>query len=318
MTSSPPALRPVGVGDLVPYRITARTQDNVARGLVSVVDILPSGFSYVPGTGTVNGSQAEPVISGDTLIWSNQIVPAAGSKTYDLVLRVGAGVTKGNRTNTAIARNKVGQPISNRAEAVVSIGPDLLLDCTDVIGKVFDDGNGNGVQDEGERGIANARLVTVNGLLVTSDANGRYHIACAATPNAMIGGNFVLKLDEASLPTGYGVTGGNPKGVRLTAGVMQRVDFTVGANRLIEDISAADFDDRGQLNESKAEAIIARIRSAAFQLLSIRLRYLRDDNEAVELAAKRLDAIEERVRRTVGAAPLFDRDIVGIDQDGRK
>lgn len=33
--------------------------------------------------------------------------------------------------------------------------PDPTFDCTDIIGKVFDDRNANGSQDEGEPGLAN-------------------------------------------------------------------------------------------------------------------------------------------------------------------
>ncbi len=75
--------------------------------------------------------------------------------------------------------------------------PDPVFDCSDVIGKVFDDRNANGYQDEGEPGIPNVRLATLNGVLVTSDAEGRYHVACAAIPNEYRGSNFVMKLDVA-------------------------------------------------------------------------------------------------------------------------
>ena len=40
------------------------------------------------------------------------------------------------------------------------IVPDPTFDCSDIIGKVFDDKNLNGYQDDGEPGIANVRVVT--------------------------------------------------------------------------------------------------------------------------------------------------------------
>ncbi|TXD78316.1 HlyD family efflux transporter periplasmic adaptor subunit, partial [Mitsuaria sp. TWR114] len=87
-----------------------------------------------------------------------------------------------------------GRALSNTATASVRVVPDALFDCTDVIGKVYDDRNANGVQDEGEPGIPNVRIATVNGLLVSSDAEGRYHIACAAVPKEGTGSNLVLKV----------------------------------------------------------------------------------------------------------------------------
>ena len=50
---------------------------------------------------------------------------------------------------------------------------------------MFDDRNGDGDQGADEPGLPGVRLATVNGLLVTTDADGRYHIACAAVPKKM-------------------------------------------------------------------------------------------------------------------------------------
>ena len=98
------------------------------------------------------------------------------------------------------------------------MSPDPLFDCSELIGKVFDDKNKNGYQDDGEPGMPGVRLATAKGLLVTTDQHGRYHIACAAIPNGQIGSNFILKVDENTLPTGYHLTSENPRVERLTRG----------------------------------------------------------------------------------------------------
>ena len=85
------------------------------------------------------------------------------------------------------------------------IVPDPTLDCTDVIGKVFDDVNRNGLQDGDEPGLPGVRLATARGLLATTDRFGRFHITCAVTPREGRGSNFVLKLDDRTLPSGYRV-----------------------------------------------------------------------------------------------------------------
>jgi hypothetical protein len=102
-----------------------------------------------------------------------------------------------------------------------------VFDCSELLGKVFEDTNRNGYQDEGEPGVPAVRLATVNGQLVTTDGFGRYHIACAAVPDARIGSNFVLKLDTRTLPLGWDVTSDNPRSIRLTRGKFGELNFGV-------------------------------------------------------------------------------------------
>lgn len=102
---------------------------------------------------------------------------------------------------------------------------DSTFDCPDVFGRVFDDSNANGYPDPGERGIADARLATVRGLLVRTDAEGRFHIPCPETPKTDRGANFAMKLDVRSLPAGYRMTTPNPRAIRLTGGRTGEIDF---------------------------------------------------------------------------------------------
>ena len=46
-------------------------------------------------------------------------------------------------------------------------------------------------------------------------------------PNALIGSNFLMKLDTRSLPTGYQLTSENPRDVRLTRGKITKLNFGV-------------------------------------------------------------------------------------------
>src|SRR5207244_4230586 len=127
--------------------------------------------------------------------------------TIVLLLAVGAGVGEGEFVNRAQALAAVGgTPVSKEATATVRVVPDLTFDCTDVIGKVFDDANGNGHQDAGEKGLPGVRLVTTRGLAAITDEFGRFHITCAITPLEGRGSNFALKLDDRTLPSGYRLT----------------------------------------------------------------------------------------------------------------
>jgi hypothetical protein len=76
-----------------------------------------------------------------------------------MLLVVGTGVSEGTYVNQVAARNAlVNAQVSNTATATVRVVPDPTFDCSDIIGKVFDDKNANGYQDEDEPGIANVRI----------------------------------------------------------------------------------------------------------------------------------------------------------------
>jgi uncharacterized repeat protein (TIGR01451 family) len=220
--------RSASTGDLVPYEITVRNNENVQRAGVEVVDILPPGMKYVAGSAMAGGAPSEPVVTDRELSWRSQTIPANGQVRYNLTLVVGAGVTGGEKVNTGVAEQQsTGTAISNRGTAVVSIVPSSVFDCSELLGKVFEDRNRNGYQDEGEPGVPSVRLATVNGQLITTDSFGRYHIACAAVPDARIGSNFVLKLDTRTLPLGWDVTSDNPRSIRLTRGKFGELNFGV-------------------------------------------------------------------------------------------
>ena len=193
----------VSRGELVPYEIVVSNQLGADIAGLGIVDDLPPGFKYVEGSARVNGVPREPDdAQGGSLVWDDLGIRALQTKTLGLLLAVGAGVGEGEHTNRALAINTpTGTRISAIARATVQVVPDPTFDCTDVIGKVFDDADRDGIQDEGEPGLAGVRLATVRGLLVTTDAHGRYHITCAVVPREDRGSNFVLKLDDRTLPS---------------------------------------------------------------------------------------------------------------------
>ena len=145
-----------------------------------------------------------------------------------------------------------GGSVSEEATATVLVVPDPDFDCTDLTGKVFDDGNLNGYQDAGEKGLSGVRLATARGLIATTDEYGRFHITCAVVPDEDRGSNFILKLDERSLPTGYRLTTENPRVQRATRGKMVRFNFGATIHRVVRiDISDGVFEaDTSELRPS--------------------------------------------------------------------
>ena len=289
--------RTANIGDLIPYTITVRNAEAIQRAPVDVIDILPPGLKYVTGTALVNGVAAEPQVNDRELRWLRQTIPANSTVTYQLTAVVGAGVTNGDRVNTGVARNGLNAAeISNRGQAVVSIVPSAIFDCSELIGKVYEDLNGNGYQDKGELGIPGARLATVNGELITTDEFGRYHIACAAVPDAQIGSNFVLKLDTRTIASGYAPTTDNPQSIRLTRGKVSELNFGVQkAATTAIDIDANAFVPGTATLRPEIAKKITTLRPTEAVRMVIQINYRAQANEDWALAEQRAAAVKAAV-----------------------
>jgi len=123
-----------------------------------------------------------------------------------------------------------------------SLAPGETITITHIIGRVFDDLDKDGYHDDGEPGLGGVRVVSVNGLLITTDEFGRYHVACDVIPADRIGSNYILKLDDRTLPTGYSVTSENPRVVRVTQGKLAKINFAATRLRTINlELNDASF-----------------------------------------------------------------------------
>ncbi len=90
-----------------------------------------------------------------------------------------------------------------------------------LIGRVFDDQNGDGRADENEPGIPGVTLGLTAGLFVTTDHNGNYHVP------ALRPGSVVVKIDKNTLPHIAPLTTPERMPIVLTPGQIFRADFGV-------------------------------------------------------------------------------------------
>jgi len=217
--------------------------------------------------------------------------------TLKLLLVVGSGVGEGEYVNRAIATNNLTSgAASGIASATVRVVPDPTFDCSDVIGKVFDDKNLNAYQDEGEEGIPNVRVLTAKGLEITGDAHGRFHLTCAVVPNPDRGSNFIIKLDERSLPSGYRLTTENPRVVRATRGKMVKFNFGAAIHRVVRlDMADAVFEENStEMRPQWLPRLDILITELAKDPSLLRLSYLAE-NESESEVNDRLDAVKEEI-----------------------
>jgi uncharacterized repeat protein (TIGR01451 family) len=287
----------VSRGGLVPYTITVRNTTAGAMTGLTLNDRIPAGFRYRKESARIDGVPAEPVEQGRLLSWSDLNLGPNEEKKLDLILVVGAGVGSGEHVNQAfVTSSATGTVVSNLADATVRLGADPDFDCTDVLGKVFDDRNANGVQDEGERGLGGVRLATTDGLLVTTDVEGRYHITCPMVPNEARGSNFILKLDERTLPTGFRMVTGNPETVRLTRGKFAKLNFGASLHRVVRlDVTAAAFDGE-QVAEAFRPRVDGLVKTLAERPSVLRLAY-QAQGEDSDLVKRRTANLREAIER---------------------
>jgi len=283
----------------VPYTITVNNSLGVPLQDMDIVDNYPAGFKYVANSARIDGVASEPVINGLQMSWPNQTLEAGENMTIKMLLVVGAGVGEGEYINRVQAiNNRTGEPISGQASATVRVIPDPTFDCTDVIGKVFADSNMNGYQDEGEAGIPSARVVTARGIEAKTDKHGRFHITCAVVPNEDRGSNFIIKLDERSLPGGYRVTTENPRVERATRGKMLKFNFGAGIHRVVRlDMADAVFEPNTTEIRPQWLSRVSLLMEKLVEAPSIlRLAYMADVEDA-DLVEDRLKATKKEIQR---------------------
>lgn len=318
-------------GSVVPYTITVRNENPVVSGSLNIVDVLPLGFLYVEDSAMFEGAPYPVEVSGRVITWPSVPVPPLTTVTATISARVTTGAQSGDHVNTASVRDPGNDDLlAQIATATVRIAPEAVFDCGDVIGKVFDDRNRDGyqneagprpitdsdvyvdgklgvlpeiVQDNSEPGIPAVRLVGVDGTIITTDEFGRFHVPCAMLPDDR-GSNFILKLDTRSLPAGFRMTTENPRVVRLTPGNMTEMNFGAAITRVARiDLNNAAFvaGDGGSAELAPGlvagiEQLLPEIADEAVNLrLAFHLPQTADDDE-VRRARRLMEMVEDHLR----------------------
>lgn len=283
----------VSRGELVPYQITATNTLSAVLTNIVLQDQIPAGFQYVRGSARLNGFESEPEINGRQLQWPERTLTAGEEVIIQLMLVVGSGVEFNEYVNRAWAMNSLASiRVSNIGTATVRVVPDPIFDCTDIIGQVFDDENRDGYQNEGEPGIPGARLASPRGWLITADDYGRFHVACADVPSELRGGNFILKLDERSLPSGYRVTTENPRVVRVTQGRMVKLNFGAAIHRIVRlDVTSTVFTEANELRPNYAKHMQQVLPLLHEQPSILRIAYQLEMDGDIDNAHERIGAV---------------------------
>ncbi|HLS18866.1 MAG TPA: hypothetical protein VK090_03575, partial [Paracoccaceae bacterium] len=286
------------IGDLVPYTIRISNAAEGVKVTTRVVDTLPAGFTYRSESARLDGEKVKLAENGRKLTLEPVEVEPGQTRVLTLQARVGGSVRPGAHDNRVrLISPLTGREIAPEAKATVRVLADAVLQCATVIGRVFDDVDQNGHMSKSaeERGLPNIRLIAPNGLAILTDAHGRYNVPCAALPRA-IGSNFMLKLDERSLPAGYRLTTENPRVVRLTPGMITRLDFGATLARLVRvDLAANSFNGAG-MGPALEAGLAQLVTEISGQVAMLRITYLQAPHESEADARQRIAMVERHLR----------------------
>jgi uncharacterized repeat protein (TIGR01451 family) len=189
------------IGDIVSYSVLVENLGSAPLSHVTVTDRLPRGFRYLKGSSVVNGSSvSDPAGGGDLLSWDLGSLATGASLQLSYRCAISADAQTGVSTNTAAASGGTpagGTVLSPEAHASIRIRSSVLGDQAIILGRLFEDLNGNGVPDPGEPALTGVRVYLEDGSFVFSDREGQYSFT-GVSP-----GNHVVKIDRATLPAGY-------------------------------------------------------------------------------------------------------------------
>ena len=215
-------------GDRLTYTVDVANPSGSSLGGVQIIDTLPAGEAYAPGSARIDGQPQEPAVDGRTLTWSIPLLSAGVKHTIVYAAVVYPSVPAGTiLTNSAtagatIAGTHVIVNASANAEVIVTQG--ALSDRSIITGRVFADTMHTGHFARGDSGLAGVRVFLEDGTAATTDLQGRFSFP-AVRP-----GMHVIRVDKTTLPDG--MHGGELQrlvhGV-LDDGLMQDIEFAVSA-----------------------------------------------------------------------------------------
>lgn len=197
-------VRETTVGEFIDYNIVVQNNSRYAISNVQLKDNLPTGLGYVTGTVRLNGQKIDTdfVPSGKYITLGLGHIEAGQKHSISYRVRVGAAALAGdgiNRAHVEGVSTLTGQPTaSSVAQAKVVVNRDSISTDGIIIGKVYADGNRDGIQqlELGELGVAGVRLYLEDGTYAITDSEGKYSLyGIKATTH-------VIKLDRTTLPKG--------------------------------------------------------------------------------------------------------------------
>lgn len=245
----------VKFGDFVRYEILVENLTGPTANDFLLIDQPAPGLNYVSGSAEIKGDDNWQIKSTYPLIFSRLNLEKNKSLVISYWMRVGAGTGRGCVNNSAQVDDERKEVSSNPSSICVSRLADPDFEDSRILGTVFNDKNGNGVQDEVEEGLPGIRLVSPNGQVIETDSYGRYHIE-GIDPGALSRGrNFVIMLDESTLTKGAVLTTQNPLVKRVTWAIP--VQFNFGVRQQLNKVNLSQISQEETASDSEPQEVLS-------------------------------------------------------------
>jgi uncharacterized repeat protein (TIGR01451 family) len=223
-------------GSRLLYTITVKNGAS-PLGVSTVVDELPPGIAYAPGTARIDGQAVEPqidVADRSRLTWTFASLTQQHVIIFVAVILPSVGeesVLTNVVTVAAHVATSLTYTVGARATAVTNVTAGVFTDRTIIVGRVYVDVAKAGRFVRGDTGVAGVRVYLEDGEMVTTDVNGKYDFPSVRP------GMHILRLDETTLPTSVVIYQNrrldSEQSVRrlvhdaYDGGLLQSVDFAV-------------------------------------------------------------------------------------------
>lgn len=193
----------VSIGDRLGYQLTlSNTSKAAILREVTLLDPLPKGLIYIPGTAKVDGKPIpDPKMEGNELTFALPDVAPGERVTLSFMTQTTIDIEDQIR-NVAVAKGRVGNTLgqqvtvtSNQALAKTPVQFGVFAPKGEIVGRVYWDTDEDRVFDpQKDKTLANVRILLSDGRSVLTDAQGRYHF------QRLDEGIWALRLDPNSTP----------------------------------------------------------------------------------------------------------------------
>lgn len=189
----------VVTGDRLIFAVTFTNASLATLTNATLVDTLPPGIAYGPGTARVDGVPVEPQVNGRVLTWTFGTLAPGATHTivYAAVVLPEAQINTTQVNVASLTAFAQGAPLSDSAQASVAIiGGGAFSFTIPITGRVFIDRTGIGTFAPGDKGVPGVRLYLEDGEYAVTDPQGRYSFPSSRP------GMHVIRLDATTLPDG--------------------------------------------------------------------------------------------------------------------
>ncbi|MEW6607535.1 MAG: carboxypeptidase regulatory-like domain-containing protein [bacterium] len=211
------------IGDIITYTIKVKNIGYGKINQVKIVDKFPYNFKYIKGTSRLNSDCFKDPIGKNPFTWEIGDFPINEEKILTYKVLVGIDAESGDQKNLAEVSGTAekGEKVVTNVFAIVRVKDGVFREHGIIIGKVYEDTNGDGIQQDRESGIGNVNIIMENGMSVITDDEGRYSIP-AVKP-----GRHLLMVDINTLSDEYSLNTTKPQFIDLPPHGMAKLDFGI-------------------------------------------------------------------------------------------